>query len=151
MKNSNKKQKTEHKTATSTPFFRFKKLYLILLLPLIVATTCEDDDINSGFETEYFIQNDSSIDLVLFTEGGGQLPVPSEGELRVSGDLNQDAEPISPSESFIFSNIKLYKMDNEDFVLAYEQSPLDDALWIFSETSENRFAYRLIITDALLD
>lgn len=133
--------------------FKIKKLYLILLLPLLVATTCEDDDIspNSGFETDYIIQNDSSIDLILFTEGGGQLPVASQADLRVTSDINSTTNPITPSQTFIFSNIKLYKIENGDFILAYEQDPIDDTLWVFNEPTENRYEYRLIITDALLD
>jgi len=84
-----------------------KKVFLLLLLPLLVATTCEDDDLSSGFESQYIIQNDSSTDLILFTEGGGQLPVASQSNLQFASDLNQATEPISPSESFAFSNIKL--------------------------------------------
>ena len=131
--------------------FKVKKIFLILLFPLIVATQCEDDDLNSGFETQYMIQNDSNIDLILFTEGGGQLPVASQSDLRVTSDLSQTTDPISPSESFIFSHIKLYKIENDNFIIAYNQDPIDDDLWVFSETSENRYEYRLIITDALID
>jgi hypothetical protein len=131
--------------------FKIKRLYLILLLPLIVATQCEDDDINSGFETEYIIQNDSDIALILFTEGGGQLPVASQSNLFVASNLNQTTNSITPSESNIFSNIKLYKMENDNFILVYEQNPIDDDLWVYSEPSENRFEYRLIITDATID
>jgi len=128
-----------------------KKIYLLLLLPLLVATTCEDDDVNSGFETQYIIQNDSSTDLILFTEGGGQLPIASQNELFVASDLNNDANPISPAESAIFSTIKLYEIIDEDFILVYNQDPIDDNFWTFSEPSENRFEYRLIITDELVD
>ncbi|WP_299123597.1 hypothetical protein [uncultured Winogradskyella sp.] len=131
--------------------FKIKRLYILLLLPLIVATQCDDDDLSSGFETEYIIQNDTSLDLILFTEGGGQLPVASQSDLSVASDLNQTTDPISPSESFIFSNIKLYKMENDNFILAYQQNPIDDNLWVLSEPSENRFQYKLIITDALID
>lgn len=132
--------------------FKVKRLFIVLILPLIVATTCDDDsDINSGFETQYIIQNDSSIDLILFTEAGGQLPVASQSEFRVASDLNNTTDPITPSESFVFSNIKLYKMVDSDFILTYVQNPIDDALWVFNEPSENRFEYRLIITDDLLD
>ncbi len=132
--------------------FKVKRLFLVLLLPLIVATQCDDDDLsNSGFETQYIIQNDSSIDLILFTDGGGQLPVESESFLRVASDLNDTTDPITPSESFIFSNIKLYKVVDANFILTYEQNPIDDALWVFNEPTENRFEYRLIITDDLID
>ena len=131
--------------------FKVKRLFLLLLLPLLVATTCDDDNIDSGFETKYIIQNDSSIDLILFTEGGGQLPVASLSELLVTTDLNRETEPIPPEESFIFNNIKLYKMVDSNFILAYEQNPINDDLWTLSEPSENRFEYKLIITDNVLD
>jgi hypothetical protein len=131
--------------------FKIKRIYILLLLPLIVATQCEDDDTYSGFETDYMIQNDSSIDLILFTEGGGQLPIPNATEFRVSSDISQTATAISPTTSNIFNNIKLYKVENENFILVYEQDPLDDELWVYNEPLENRFEYRLIITDALLD
>lgn len=137
---------------TMKKIFKVKRLFLVLLLPLFVATTCEDDDASiSGFETQYIIQNDSSIDLILFTEGGGQLPVASQSDFRIASDLNATTDPITPSESFIFSNIKLYKMVDANFILAYEQNPIDDALWVFSEPTENRFEYKLIITDDLID
>ena len=128
-----------------------KKIYILLLLPLLVATTCDDDEVNSGFESQYIIQNNSNTDLILFTEGGGQLPVASQAELLITTDLNNIAEPISPAESGIFSNIKLYEMANENFILVYNQSPIDDSAWTFNEPSENRFEYRLIITDDLVD
>ncbi len=132
--------------------FKVKRLFLVLLLPLIVATQCDDDnDGISGFETQYIIQNNSSIDLILFTEGGGQLPVASQSDFRVASDLNNTTDPITPSESFIFSNIKLYKMVDSNFILTYEQSPLDDVLWVFNEPNENRYEYKLIITDDLID
>ncbi len=131
--------------------FKIKRLYLILLLPLILATTCEDDDINSGFETEYVLENDSSIDLIRFTEGGGQTAIPSQSEISIGRDLNPTTNAIAPSESFVFGTIKLYKMDNDDFILVYEQNPIQDNLWTFNEPSENRYQYRLTITDELLD
>ena len=42
-------------------------------------------------------------------------------------------------------------MENDNFILVYEQNPIDDDLWVYSEPSENRFEYRLIITDATID
>ncbi len=132
--------------------FKVKRLFLVLLLPLIVATQCDDDDLSiSGFETQYIIQNDSSIDLILFTDGGGQLPVASQSDLRVASDLNNTTNPITPAESFIFSNIRLYKMVDANFILTYEQDPIDDTLWVFNEPTENRYEYKLVITDDLID
>ena len=131
--------------------FKIKRLYLILLLPLILATTCEDDDINSGFETEYVLENDSSIDLILSNEGGGQTAIPSESEISIGRDLNPTTNAIVPSESFVFTSIKVYKIVNDDFILVYVQKPIQDNLWTFNEPSENRYEYKLTITDELLD
>ena len=131
--------------------FKVKRLFLLLLLPLIVATTCDDDDLSSGFQTEYFIQNDSSIDLIWFIEGGEQRPVASESDISIGSELNQTTNSILPSASFAVNNVKLYNMDTDDFILVYEQDPIDDALWLLTEPSENRFEYRLIVTDELLD
>jgi hypothetical protein len=130
---------------------KIKMLYLILLLPLILATTCEDDDINSGFETEYVLENDSSIDLILCSEGGRQTAIPSQSEISIGRDFNPTTNAIDPSESFVFGTIKLYKMDNNDFLLVYKQNPIQVNLWTFNEPTENRFEYRLTITDELLE
>lgn len=128
-----------------------EKTLLLLLLPLIVATTCEDDDLNSGFETEYIIQNNSSINLILITELDTQITIESKTSYNFNSALNQTTDSISPSESFIFSNIKLYKAENGNFILVYDQDPIDDGLWIFSEPSENRYQYDLVITDDLIN
>ncbi len=128
-----------------------KKVFLILLLPLIVATTCEDDDLSSGFETEYIIENNSSIDLILLQEGNFQITIDSGASLTLATDLNQETNPISPNESFTFNSIKFYKKDNDNFILAYKQDPIDDSLWAFNEPVTNRYSYTLTLTDDLLN
>ena len=42
-------------------------------------------------------------------------------------------------------------MDHNDFIQVYEQSPINDDLWLFNEPSVNRFQYSLIITDETLN
>lgn len=131
--------------------FKTKKILLFLLLPLIVATTCDDDDLNSGFETEYFIQNDSSIDLIFLTELDTQITIESQSSVGLTSNLNQTTDAITPSESFTFTRVKLYKEEDDNFILVYAQDPIDDSLWVFSEPSENRYTYKLIITDDLIN
>lgn len=127
-----------------------KRLFILLLLPLIVAVTCEEDDLTSGFETEYILQNDSSLDLIFFPEGSSKFTVESKSSLTIAIDLNQETNPITPSETFTFSSIELYKSENNNFIQVYKQDPVDDNTWVLNEPTENRFEYKLIITDELL-
>ena len=127
-----------------------RRLFILLLLPLIVAVTCEEDDLVSGFETEYILQNDSSLDLIFFPEGSSKFTVESKSNLTIAIDLNQNTNPITPSETFTFSSIELYKSENNNFIQVYKQDPIDDNTWVLSEPTENRFEYKLIITNELL-
>ena len=130
---------------------KVKRRYLLFLLPLIVATQCEEDELSSGFQTEYIIQNDSNTNLILFREGFEQVVIENASNYQLGSELNQTTNEIAPSESFVFNSVKLYIEENENFILIYNQDPIDDSLWEFSEPSENRFTYRLTITDANLD
>ncbi|MCE2613108.1 hypothetical protein LVD13_09010 [Flavobacteriaceae bacterium D16] len=127
-----------------------KKIFLILLFPFLVAFQC-DDDVDSGFETTYFVQNDSSTDLFLLNESGQFIEINSQTDIAVGSDLNSVTEPIPPTESFLFNSIKLYRSENDNFILAYSQEPLEDGLWSLTEPVTNRFEYTLLITDAELD
>jgi hypothetical protein len=127
-----------------------KKLFLLLLLPLVLATQCEDD-ISSGFETIYLIENRSSTDLLYLTPQNSFVEVPVDAEISIGSDLNSETNPIPPSDSFIFSEIKLYSDDNESFILVYSQEPIDNASWQLNEPMVNRFEYKLIITDDVLN
>jgi hypothetical protein len=127
------------------------KTFLIVLIPFLVAFQCDDEFDNSGFETSYIVQNDSSVDLYLLNEENRFVKVESQSSMSAGSTLNSITDPIVPSESFVFNNIKLYKMENDDFILSYIQDPIDDDLWIFSEPSMNRYEYTLFITDNLLD
>ncbi|WP_296314871.1 hypothetical protein [Winogradskyella sp. UBA3174] len=71
--------------------------------------------------------------------------------MRVASDLNDTTDPITPSESFIFSNIKLFKTVDANYILTYDQDPIHNDLWIFNEPTKNRYEYKLIITDDVLD
>lgn len=126
-----------------------KKIYLIFLLPFLVATQCEEE--NTGFETNYLIQNNSSIDLLLLTEGDRFLEIESQSTVSIGSALNSETSPIPPSESIVFSNVKLYATDNYNFILVFIQDPVNDELWIFSEPLMNRYEYTLLITDDMIN
>ncbi|HBH24396.1 MAG TPA: hypothetical protein DDY13_13345 [Cytophagales bacterium] len=128
---------------------RFKKPLLFLLLPFLLAFHCEEE--NTGFETLYLLQNDSRSDLFLIKPESLIIEIESKTTMMVGSALNSETSPILPSESFVFNGIKLYKMDSADLILVYDQDPLNDDLWVFNEPSVNRFEYKLVITDALID
>lgn len=129
---------------------KMRKIFLLLLFPLFLSTQCEDD-LDSGFETSYIVQNNSSIDLFLLTEDNRFLEIPIQSDLLLGSDLNSETEPIAPAESFAFSRINLYKLDNGNYILVYVQDPLNNDLWNYSEPVINKFEYVLVITDELLD
>jgi len=126
-----------------------KKIYLIFLLPFLVATQCQEED--SGFETNYLIHNNSSTDLFLLTEEDRYLEIKSQSTVSIGSVLNSETSAIVPSESYVFSNVKLYATDNYNFVLVYIQDPINDDLWIFGEPIMNRYEYTLLITNEVID
>ncbi|NNK73181.1 MAG: hypothetical protein HKO94_08305 [Flavobacteriaceae bacterium] len=128
-----------------------KKTLLFFLIPFLFAFQCDDDLENSGFETSYIIQNNSTVELFLLNEANSFVEIESQSNSSVGSTLNSETSPVVPSESFVFNTIKLYKADNGDFLQVYVQDPLDDSLWIFSEPVMNRFEYTLVITDDLLN
>lgn len=128
---------------------RFRKSLLFLLLPFLLAFQCEEE--NTGFETQYLVQNDSGSDLFLIKPENLIIEIGSQSTITVGSTLNSETSPILPTESSVINSIKLYKMDSADLILVYSQDPLNDDLWVFDEPSVNRFEYKLIITDALID
>ncbi|MEO0571019.1 MAG: hypothetical protein AAF039_04890 [Bacteroidota bacterium] len=127
-----------------------KKIWFVLLLPLLFSFQCEEDDL-SGFETSYFIQNETDIPLFFFGFQDRLIEIDSQTSVLFRSDLNSETLPIRPSENIEFSAIQLFKNVDSDFIVTYEQIPIDNSLWIFSEPSENRFEYILVITDELID
>ena len=128
-----------------------KKFVLVLLAPFLMATQCEDDFDNSGFETSYLIQNNSNTDLFLLDETDSFTLIKANAILTIATALNLTTHPIKPSESLIFTGVSLYKKENDDFILSYRQSPLSDGSWELREPQINRFEYTLLITDQLID
>ena len=123
-----------------------KKFYILCLFPLLFATTCEDD-LNSGFETSYFIGNSSSIDLLYLSEGGNFIEISPGSKPLIGSILNSETIEVLPSEAMLFNAIKLYVPENGNFIQVYLQDPIDNDTWDLSEPVTNRFEYSLVITD----
>ena len=127
-----------------------KRYFLVLLLPLLLSFQCEDDDF-SGFETSYMIQNNTNSSLFYLDVENRLVEIAPQISLLIRSDLNNETLPIPPSENLELSSVQLFKSVASDFVLSYEQDPIDDSFWTFEETSENRFEYSLIITGSVVD
>jgi hypothetical protein len=127
-----------------------KVLFLLLAAPLLMATQCDDDLDNSGFVTTYIIQNEAGTDLYFLSDSGNFTIIPDQTLLDIGSELNSDTQAIQPSQNLSFSQIRLYRMENQDFIQVYEQNPLDDALWEFDEAIQNSFEYTLRITADLI-
>ncbi|WP_445383076.1 hypothetical protein [Robiginitalea sp. IMCC43444] len=124
-----------------------KVFYLLLVAPLLMAMQCDDDYDNSGFVTTYLIQNEAGTDLYFLSDSGNFTLIPDQSQLDIGSELNPETQAIPPSQNPSISQIRLYQMENQDFILVYEQNPLDDGLWEFDEPSQNRFEYTLRITE----
>jgi hypothetical protein len=128
-----------------------KKLFLLVLFPFLMSFQCEDDFENSGFETSYKIQNNSNMDLFYIDEYNQISQIAKQSSSIIGFTLNNETIPVMPTASLRFEAIKLYSLVNEDYILRYQQTPVDDNLWVLTEPFENAFEYTLIITDQLLD
>lgn len=65
-----------------------KKIFLALLLPLLMATQCdEDDDGLISYQTDYTIQNNTSVDLIFLTEDNQQIVIDSETSLVIGNQI----------------------------------------------------------------
>ena len=129
---------------------KVKKVFLLLLLPLLFSFQCEEDDL-SGFETSYFFDNQTTIPLFFFDFENRLIEIAPQTSVLFRSDLNSETLPIRPSENIEFSTIAFFKNVNSDFILTYEQTTIDDDLWQFNEPSENRFEYTLVVTEELID
>ncbi|WP_431160806.1 hypothetical protein [Flagellimonas beolgyonensis] len=126
-----------------------KKFFLLLLAQLLMSTQCESDD-DPVFRTEYYIQNSTSIDLILITKDAGEISIQSQSSqfMAVSTDLNSF---VAPSKNIAFDEVRLYKEETEGHkTISYEQMPIVDQLWSFDEISSYDAEYRLVVTDELL-
>jgi hypothetical protein len=104
-----------------------------------------------SFRTDYIIQNNSSIDIILTVDGGVQRLIERQSKELV-GITTHCGNVVIPSENIAFTNISIHKGDNENnLILIYEQEPIIDDLWNYIEKSIYDFEYTLIITDELID
>ena len=127
-----------------------KVLFLLLVAPLLMATQCDDDFVNSGFVTTYFIQNGSGGDLLLLSDSGNFIEIPDQAVTEIGSELNATTEAIVPSASNSFNQIRIYRLENENFILVYQQNPIQDDLWSLAEPDQNVFEYTLNITADLI-
>ncbi len=112
------------------------------------GTGCPSNPIIS---TEYLIQNNSELDLILTIDEGVQRNVLQDKTFLV-GKSDQCNIQVIPSENDIFQSIRVYKGDSRNnLVLLYTHQPILDSMWIMSKTSNNNFQYTLEINDELLN
>jgi hypothetical protein len=123
---------------------------LLLLAPFLLATQCEDDE-NSGFETNYLMENDTGTDLYLMREDNRFLQIKDQSSESIGSELNSITEPVPPEEAQVIEGIQLFERVNTDFILRYRQDPLENELWTLTEPSVNRFEYKLVITETDLE
>jgi len=91
------------------------------------------------------------MDLFLLKEEDRFLKIDSQSTISIGSNLNSTTSPIGPSESFVFSSIKLYSKDNGNFILVYTQDPINDDSWIYSEPVKNRYEYKLVIPEDVIN
>ena len=127
-----------------------KKVFLILLAPLLMSTQCETDS-DPVFRTEYFVQNSSSIDLVLIAEAAGEILIESGSSQFIAVATDPDSF-VMPSENTAFDEIRLYREGSGgDLLIAYGQKPIADDLWNLNTSSRYEAEFILVITNETLD
>ncbi len=123
-----------------------KKLFLLLLVPLLMATQCEDDE--DVIVTDFFIQNNTGSDLVYISSENNQFTIESQSNQFIATGTISDRTQL-PSESPAFDVIRLFRSspNNNNLILVYEQNPIQDELWSLNEISSLNFEYTIIVTD----
>ncbi len=118
---------------------------------LFLAVLCSPEE-EPFFSTDFIVQNSSSEDLIFVTADENDFVLESQAEqgFFLSSDKNEFKKP---SENVGLQNgFRLYQRnEGGDLVMVYEQDPIDDSLWIFTEQFEYDANYKLVITDADLD
>jgi hypothetical protein len=126
-----------------------KKLYLLFLVPLLLSTQCESDD-EPVLRTEFYIQNDSSSDLLWITDKAEEITIQSKTEQFIAA-ASDEVVFIKPSENIAFDSVLLFRREeNGSFTKVYEQQPIEDELWEFEGFSEYEGVYTLTITNESL-
>lgn len=130
---------------------KIKKIWVILLLPLLMSFQCDEDIIDDSFQTNLVIQNDSSFDLVLEVVPYNISQLLSQNNTYIDGSSSENGF-ILPSEFEFLESIKLYKRnEDEDLILVYEQTPIIDSLWVINESTTKDVDHILIIDDETID
>ncbi|WGK64257.1 hypothetical protein [Croceiramulus getboli] len=126
-----------------------KKIWFILIAPFLLATQCESDE-DPVFRTEYYVQNDSTIDLLWITDEDREFLI--EAGARQFLSVASDSEAfISPSQSRGLTSLVLYSSTGSDNEVVYSQEDIQDELWTFSSSTTCDAEYVLFITNELLD
>lgn len=109
------------------------------IVPFIWATTYEEDAETTGFEFEYFVQNDSGSDLFLLDEDNVLVEIGKRATKSIGSALNPETSSISPSASLVINAIRLYAKESNDFVVVYTPETVNEDLWIFYKPNVNRY------------
>ena len=126
-----------------------KKIYLFLFVPLLLSFQCEDD-VAPLYETEFYIQNNSSIQLIWLNADMEEIPIESQSEQFIGVSTDMDFF-ISPSKTVAFDGITLYKKEESGaLTMVYEQRPIVDDIWEFNALGDYIGQYFLFVTDASL-
>jgi len=100
--------------------------------------------------TDYIVQNNSSLDLILTIDEGVQRKISRNSNFLI-GTSDHCESDLIPSENDLFKSIHIHKGDvNNNLVLLYTHNPIQDSMWIKHEKSNNNFEYTLEINDTSL-
>ena len=69
----------------------------------------------------------------------------------MASDLNQANAAITPEDSDQLETLKLYELIEGNYVLYYEQDPIDNALWDVGEPTVDNFKFTLILEEIVID
>ena len=129
-----------------------KKLCFLIFIPLLFAIQCEDDVLSDPlFQTLYTVQNNSSLDLYYINPDTEFLLIPNQSKFIVASDLNQANTAITPEDSDQLETLKLYELIEGNYVLYYEQDPIDNALWDVGEPTVDNFKFTLTLEEIVID
>ena len=125
-----------------------KKILLILVAFTLMASQCDEDE--TLLQTNFIVQNDTSIDLIFITEAGDEVIIESGDSLAPSSAVDETF--IAPADHSPFTSLTLFKTDtNGDWVQTYEQNPITKAPWVFNEQSPLDANYTLVLTDSIIE
>ena len=127
-----------------------KKMLLLFLAPLLFSFQCEDE-IDPLYSSEFYIQNNSSIQLIWLNVDMEEIPIERMSDQFIGVSTDKDFI-VPPSKTLAVDAITLYKKEGSGArTMVYGQRPIEDDLWNFDKLSQYEGVYKLIITDASLD